>query len=279
MINLYNLKYFVDAARLGSMSKAAELNFLTRPAISLAIKKLEEDLGTDLVIHKQRSFELTDAGLVLLRKSDDLLGHVENLENEIKGVKGTVTGDFRIGSARTLATFNLPKAMVKLKSLYPEVDFKIQLANGGALIEKLQNKEIDMAFFISDDSSSEFKSVVVSKGYYALVKPKGAGEKDLQYALTERRQETERLKVLYERQFSRSLPVFAEVHSWDAIWTWVNSGICGGLVPDFLFGSKNGPKNYSVVIPKVFPYEIKAMFPKNKVGHPVIKSFLANLDT
>lgn len=277
MINLYGLKYFVDAARLGSMTKAAEFNNVTRPAISLAIQKLEDEIGTQLIIHKRRTFELTQKGIALLKKSEPLFSHVEELTNDIRSSKGTVAGDFRIGSSRTVASFNLPGVMTKLRDNYPSVDFKIQLASSTVLIQKLENREIDLGFFIGDEALSDFKSVVVSKGHYCLIKPKGSKEDEIQYAITERRPETERLKVLFERQYSKSLPVFSEIQSWDVIWSWVNRGVCGGLVPDFLFASKAFTKNISVMLPKVMPYEIKAMFPKNKAQNPIIKSFLESL--
>lgn len=278
MINLYHLKYFVDAARLGSMTKAAEINHLTRPAISLAIQKLEEEIGAQLVIHKRRSFKLTSKGMALLKKSEPLFFQVEEIQNDLRSSKGTMAGEFRIGSTRTLASFNLPPAMTKLKDLYPSMDFKIHLGGSPVIIQKLENREIDLGFFITDESLSDFKSVVVSRGNYCLIKPKGSNEMDIQYAISERRPETERLKILFERHYGKNLPVFSEIHSWDVIWSWVNRGVCGGLVPDFLFSSKRESlKNFSVVLPKVFPYEIRAMFPKNKANHPIIKSFLESL--
>jgi DNA-binding transcriptional LysR family regulator len=259
------------------MAKAAELNHVTRPAISLAIQKLEDEMGAQLVVHKQRSFELTSKGIILLKKSEPLFTQVEELRNDLRSSKEIVAGDFRIGATRTLASFSLPQVMKKLKHLYPSVDYTIHLGGSPILVEKLEKKEIDLAYLIGDESHSDYKNVTVSRGHYCLIKPKEAGENEIEYAITERRPETERLKVLFERQFNKDLPIFSSIHSWDVIWSWVNKGVCGGLVPDFLLTSKTGIKNYSVVMPKVFPYEIKAMFPKSKINHPVIKSFLETI--
>lgn len=278
MINLYGLKYFTDSARLRSMTKAAELNNLSRPAVSQAIQKLEDDIGVKLLVHKRRSFELTQEGLALLKRSQSLFLQVEEIRNDLRTSKGPMVGDFIIGSSRTLATFNLPKIMARLRASHPAIDFKIKLANSEVLIQRLSNREIDMAFFIGDETLTDFKSIVVNRGYFCLIKPKGVKDEDIQYAITERRPETERLRTIFERNFSRGLPVFAEVQSWDAIWTWVNSGICGGLVPDFMFEStRPSDRAFSLVLPRVFPYEIKAMFPRNKANHPLVKNFVDNL--
>ncbi|MBK7962908.1 MAG: hypothetical protein IPK04_17965 [Bdellovibrionales bacterium] len=149
------------------------------------------------------------------------------------------------------------------------------LANSEVLVEKLDQREIDFAYFIGDDSLSAFKNVVVKRGSFCLLKPKKLDASKIEYAITERRPETERLRVIFERNFSMGLPVFSEIQSWDAIWTWVNEGVCGGLVPDFMLESKpKNLRNFEVILPKVFPYEIKALFPKGKTNSPVTKEFL-----
>lgn len=277
-MNLYNLKYFADSARFKSMTKAAEFNNLSRPAISHAIQNLEDDLGVKLLVHKRRSFELTQAGISLLKRVDSLFLHVSEIRNDLKSSSGPILGEFRIGSSRTLATFNLPQVMAQLRLVFPLVEFKIQLANSEELIERLSRREIDLAFFIGDDSLSDYKNIVVKRGYFCLIKPKRSPiipDELVQYAITERRPETERLKTVYERNFSKPLPIFAEVQSWDAIWTWISKGICGGLIPDFMFESKQkSSQDFIVVLPRVFPYEIKVMYPKTRSAHPLIKGFL-----
>ncbi len=279
-MNLYNLKYFVDTVRLQSMTKAAELNNLSRPAISQAIQKLEQDLDIKLLVHKRRTLEFTDAGTNLFKRSEPLLVQIDDLKKDLKSSNGPVFGEFKIGSSRSLATFNLPPVMSRIKKLFANVDFKVQLANSEVLVEKLAQREIDIAYFIGDETLSDFKNVVIKRGSFCLLKPKNFDAEKIEYAITERRPETERLRVLFERNFSKSLPVFSEIQSWDAIWTWVNEGICGGLVPDFMLESKpKNSRNFEVVLPKVFPYEIKALFPKTKINSPVTKEFVNLLST
>lgn len=276
-MNLYNLKIFADTARLGSMTKASELNNLSRPAVSQAIKKLEIELGVDLLVHQRRFVELTQSGRLLLKKSEDLLSEAEKIALLLRQGKGPLVRDFKIGSSRTLATFNLPTVLGRLRTEYPDVSLKVQMANSGALIKKLENREIDLAFLVGDETLEDSKQTVVGRGHFVLVKPKDKKEDDTSYALTEKRTETKRVKVLYERSHGKKLPVFAEIHSWDAIWHAVNEGICGGLVPDFLLTSKapKGSTGYSIVIPKVFPYEIKAIHLASKANDPLIKSFIS----
>jgi DNA-binding transcriptional LysR family regulator len=275
-MNIQNLKYFIDSARFKSMTKAADLNHLSRPAVSQAIQKLEQELGVKLLVHKRRSFELTQAGLTLLKRSEALFAHIEDTKAAVKDEAGPLIGEYRIGSARTLANFALHASVAKMRSKFPQVDFKIELLNSQSLIEKLENRELDAAFFVGDETLSGFKQIVVGRGSFCLVKPKRMKTEDVAFAITERRPETERLKVLFERHFNSPLPVFAEIPSWDAIWAWANKGVCGGLVPDFLIEHSNS-KELSIVFEKVFPYEIKAMFPRNKSTHPIVSTFIQSL--
>lgn len=274
-MNLFNLKCFVDAARAGSMTVAADLNHLSRPAISHAIQKLEDDLGVSLVEHRRRSFVLTQKGILLLKRSEPLFHQVEQLRSELRTSDGQLHGTFRIGSSRTLATFNLSPIIAKMKKQFPNIEFVVQLANSENLIQGLTDRKFDLIFFIGDENISECKQVVVDRGHFCLIKPSQSSSENTQYAITERRPETERLKALYERQFSKPLSVFAEVQSWDAIWNWVSAGICGGLIPDFMLSSKKtNDRKYEVVLPKVFPYEIKIMYSKHKSDNPLIKYFV-----
>lgn len=274
-MNLQNLKYFTDSARMKSMTKAADLNHLSRPAISQAIQKLEQELGVGLLVHKRRSFELTQAGLTLLNRSESLFNHVEATAAAVR-TNGPLVGEFRIGASRTLANFSLHSSIAKMRDEFPQVNFKIFLRNSQDLIQKLENRELDVAFFIGDEALSGFKQVVVGRGNYCLVKPKKAKSENITYAITERRPETERLKVVFERHFSTELPIFAEIPSWDAIWSWINNGVCGGLIPDFLMQNADA-KDLSIVFEKVFPYEVKVMFHKTKIDHPLFKMFVESL--
>jgi len=272
-MNIYNLKFFTDSAKLGSITKAAELNHISRPAISQAIQKLESELNVKLLQHKRRSFELTEAGKTLLLKSEEIFKAVENVKSSLSENTKRI-GDFKIGCARTLATFQLQNSILVLQKQYPDISFKINLDNSETLVEKLANREIDVALFLGDEALNGFKQVVINRGSYCLIKPKKSSD-TIRYAITERRPETERLKVLFERQFLEPLPVFAEIPSWDSIWTWVKAGACGGLVPDFLIDTEpDAKKNLNLVFPKVFPYEVKVMFSKSKAQDSLMRDFI-----
>lgn len=280
MINLYSLKYFYDSYRLKSMTKAAELNNVSRPAISQAIKKLEEELKAELLIHKPREVELTQMGLLLAKEAEQIFSKIESVTLSLKGNSKILRGDLKIGSARTLATFLLQNILSNIRHKHPLIDLKTRIHNSEELMQKLIDREIDIAFFIGDETLPGYSQVVIKKGYFNLVKPKKLKFESALYAVTQKRPETEKLSLIYEKKYSRSIPIFAEIPSWDAIWTWTNNGLCGGLIPDFLLGvDPSQSKHLTVVLDKIWPYEVKVMFPTSRKEDPLIKTFLEESKT
>lgn len=276
MLNMYSLKYFYDSCRLKSMTKAAELNHVSRPAISQAIKKLEEDLNISLLNHKRREIEPTSSGLLLIKEAEEIFNKLESTYSILKdNSKGKLYGTLKIGSVRTLAAFKLHDAIHSFRAYHENVEIKIQVRRSEEIVQKIIDREIDIGLFLGEDPLPGYKYITLKKGYFCLVKPKG--KKDIPYAVTQLRPEVQNLKIAYEKKFSKPLPVFAEISSWDAILSWVNKGICGGLLPDFLFEAKETKKNVSVVLDKVWPYEIKAMFSVAKANDPILKAFLEKL--
>lgn len=278
MMNFYGLKYFYDACRFKSMTKAAEINHVSRPAISQAILKLESDLQVELLVHKRRGIELTQRGLVLMKRAEKVFHELDGAESALKREAGMLEGTLTIGAAQALATFLLQKAVAKLKIAHPALEVKIRIRDSQGLVDRLSKRELDVAFFLGDETRQGYRQTVIKKGVFQLIRPKAIKKDRVLYAISEPRPETQRVRSLYEERFSDALPVFAEIASWDAIWTWMNEGLCGGLVPDFLL-QKNKPaaKKFTIVLDKVWPYEIKVMVPVSRVDDPAILAFLSTL--
>lgn len=273
MLNLQSLKYFHDACAAGSMTVAAALNRVSRPAISHAIKRLERELGNELLIHKRRGFELTDRGRLLAFEAEQIFRDVENLEGRVASLGGLdLRGTLRVGVARVLATHHLDKVVAKFQKAHPAVSFKISLQTSEDLVAQLETRNIDLALVIGDDSRSGLKSTVLRQGHFSLIAPKDRSKTHLRYATTERRPETERLRNIFQDRWKRPLPLFAEVPSWDVIWQWAQNGTCGGLVPDLLLTSKDRSR-VRVVIKRVFPYEIRLHMRDHTDGSLLIHEF------
>jgi DNA-binding transcriptional LysR family regulator len=270
MINLYSLKYFYDACRLSSMTKAAEANFVSRPAVSQAILRLEKEIGAKLLEHKRRRFQLTKHGRILMERANGIFSQLEEVDSLVRSETQALSGVLVVGAARSLVTYHLDSALHKLKIAHPDLRIKVKIENSETLVRLLATKNIDVAVFLGDERLNGCEQVVLRKGYFNLIS--SPSSKAVSFAITEKRPETEKLKSLYERKFKKQLPTFCEVSSWDAIQTWINNSTCGGLVPDFI--SEVGVRKSRVVIPRVWPYEIKAMFHSSRSKDRSVQEFI-----
>ena len=100
------LQSFIETAKKRSLSKASEVLHMTQPALSKQMKKLENDLGATLFIRSASGVELTKAGEILFRESEDILSKVHAVERSIRASEEQ--GNITIGTWQSMAAFYLP---------------------------------------------------------------------------------------------------------------------------------------------------------------------------
>ena len=91
------LRYFVTMAREGNMTRAAERLFVTQPTLSKQLKDLEEELGRKLYERTNYSIRLTDAGMLLRKRAEDILALVDKTEEEFRALNDLDSGSGSIG--------------------------------------------------------------------------------------------------------------------------------------------------------------------------------------
>ena len=116
------LQYFLAIAREQSIIRAAESLHLSQPTLSTQIKNMEEELGKQLLIRGtkgSRKVTLTEEGMILRKRAEEILDLVKKTENEIILSDNVIIGDVYIGAGETDGVRLLAKAAGKLKKLYP----------------------------------------------------------------------------------------------------------------------------------------------------------------
>lgn len=260
--NLYHLKYFVDAVALGSISGAAQKNFVTHPAISRSISALEKHLGTPLLEHQKKSFKLTDAGYKVAEQAQILLSAASEFGTlSLKSKKGEAV-DLKIGVSRTLSETYMNPILQNLKTKFPEATVKVRFGTTNEIVEAVANRSIDLGLTIGTLNLATLKQTVIKKGQFILVESGSRKHwsddiKSKPFILTEPRLETEKLKAAYKRQFSLPLPILFEISSWDVIGQLTQKGLGIGLLPDILVKKWN-KGSYRILKSLDFecPYEI-----------------------
>jgi LysR family nitrogen assimilation transcriptional regulator len=144
-MDLRTLRYFVAVAELNSVSQAALKIHVAQPALSRQIRRLERELGVDLLVRNRRGVTLTDAGTVLLSRAKLMLELQQTLRDEVMQSSGTPAGRLSIGMPAALGGLLLPRTLRELIRRYPRVEPYVMEGLSGQLTEALASAKIDVA--------------------------------------------------------------------------------------------------------------------------------------
>lgn len=126
--NPWDLRYFQEIAFTGNLSRAAERLNVGQPALSLALKRLEDCLDVKLFLRRSRGLQLTAAGQRLLRESNRLLSTWEGVLSETKKSETDLVGKYTLGCHQSVAIYALKDSLRNLYSMYPGIE--LQLVHG-----------------------------------------------------------------------------------------------------------------------------------------------------
>ena len=141
-MNTRDLQYLVALADLGHFGKAAEMCFVSQPALSMQIKKLEETLGVKLVERTNKSVVLTDIGIIIAERARNILTQVDELRDIAKAAKDPFSGEIKIGIFPTLAPYLFPHIIPPLSKLFPKLTIYLIEEKTDLLLEKLKQEKL-----------------------------------------------------------------------------------------------------------------------------------------
>ena len=158
-LDLYRIFYIV--AKEGSISASANVLFISQPAITFQIKKLEEQLGVSLFTRTKHGMILTDEGKVLFEYVKNGIENISNGENALSNLKNLDSGTIRIGVSTTICRYILMPYLEKFHEKYPNIDIQINNNISNNLIKELRNGNLDILMLFSP--STENKDLIITK--------------------------------------------------------------------------------------------------------------------
>lgn len=155
-LTLQQLKLFESVYRNSSYTRAAEELHLTQPAISIQLKRLEEQAGIPLFEQVGKKIFPSTAGKVMYDASLDILDRVSQLGNEFESLSGVVKGALKI-SVVTTAKYFMPHLVGQFLKIYPDVEPQMKFNNRAGIVERLMNCKDDFVVMgqIQDDKHLE----------------------------------------------------------------------------------------------------------------------------
>ncbi len=144
-MEIRQLRYFLSAARLGSIGAAAAEHFITQPAVSLQLKKLEGELGQKLLVRRGRRLVPTDAGTALVARAEAVIRSLDALESEMHGFRDLESGTLRVGNTDAASVYVLPDVYREFHRRYPGVRVEIVVGDTQRLLDTLAARRIEIA--------------------------------------------------------------------------------------------------------------------------------------
>lgn len=151
------LQYFLAIAREQSISGAAEYLHISQPTLSRQIKDMEEELGKQLFIRGNRKITLTEEGMILRKRSEEILGLVKKTEDEITLLDDISEGDVYIGAGETCAVKTLADGAKQLQMDYPNIRFHIASGDSIDVLEDLDKGLIDFGLIFGTVDKSKYE--------------------------------------------------------------------------------------------------------------------------
>ena len=141
-LSLYHI--FNTVAEAGNISHAAKELYISQPAISKAVTRLEQNLETKLFVRSSRGVTLTEAGKMLYEQTNAAFKHLKQAEDTIKKNKKLGTGNLKIGVSTTLCKYVLMPYLEKFIRQYPHIKISISCQSTYQTLNLIQNHKVDI---------------------------------------------------------------------------------------------------------------------------------------
>ena len=171
-MEIRTLRYFLAAAREENMTRAAETLHVTQPTLSKALKALEEELGKKLFTRHSFSIRLTDEGVLLRNRAEDLVSMADRIEREFLSLDDITGGDLYFGLAESFQIRYLARAIHSFKQTYPGLRYHITSGDTEQVLEKLDKGLLDFVVLVETPDAGKYESLIFPEAdVWGLVMP------------------------------------------------------------------------------------------------------------
>ena len=163
------LEYFTRVVQEKGFSKAASSVFRTQPAISIAIRRLEEEIGLPLLERNQKVPVLTEAGQVVYDYAQRILGLRDDVGQAIRDLQTLKTGRVRVGANESTSLYLLPELILTFRQEFPDVKVEIFRQVSSRLPRELLDRKIDFGLMAFEPVDRELEAFPVLKDELVLI--------------------------------------------------------------------------------------------------------------
>ena len=155
-MDVRTLRYFLAVAREGSITRTAEVLHISQPALSRQLIDLEQELGKQLLIRDKRKIALTEDGLLLRRRAQEIVELMDRTEAEMTGSNERITGTVHIGAGEARAVQIAADAAEQLHEAFPQIRFRFSTGVAGEIMEMLSSGLLDFGIVSSTANIQDY---------------------------------------------------------------------------------------------------------------------------
>lgn len=272
---IHQLQIFLEVVKQESITKASEELFMTQPAVSIQLKKFQDQFSVPLTEVIGRKLHVTEFGREVAVMAKSVLHEVQEIQYKTKEYEGGLTGVLKISSAST-GKYVIPYFLSDFLNENTGIDLKLDVTNKSRVIESLKNNEIDFALvsIIPDEMEYEEEKLVENKLYLVGNDPDIDRSKALIFREpgSATRHEMEQFFKSKERKKRKKM----ELTSNEAVKQAVIAGLGYSILP--IIGIKNELKNKELHLLEMENLPLKTewrlIWLKGKKLTPVAQSYL-----
>ena len=168
-LDFSQLEIFLSIAQEKSFSRAAEKMLRTQPAVSIAIKRLEEELGETLFDRSSKSGTLTEAGKILLSYAQRMINLRDEARGAISELRGMYRGRLSIGANESTSLYLLPPLLLKYRAQHPQIKIEVFRNISERIPAEVLERNLDFGFLSFDPMHPSLQSLEVYRDELVLV--------------------------------------------------------------------------------------------------------------
>ncbi len=151
------LEYFLAVAREESITKAAKALSMTQPPLSRQLKELEDELGKQLFIRGNKKVTLTEEGILLRKRAEELIELMEKTKEELRSSEERIHGTVLIGAGESDAVSFLARTARRLQMSHPDISYHLYSGDATSITEKLDHGLIDFGLLVEPVDISKYE--------------------------------------------------------------------------------------------------------------------------
>ncbi|MFC2716599.1 MAG: LysR substrate-binding domain-containing protein [Stomatobaculum longum] len=166
------MKYMLTIFREGSISRAAEVLYVSQPSVSQMVRKVEEELRADLFVRHTNPLVLTPAGECYMQAARAIQSVQQNLDRQLEEIRLGTRGSIRLGMPLQRSLELLPDIFPRFHARYPAVNLKLTESGSDALETMLLNHQLDIACLTTSAKTNPLNYILVSREELVLLASK-----------------------------------------------------------------------------------------------------------